>query len=47
MKLKHGLIRKNLLGRKVFYIGRGVITNCSSIPANYIRIPITFAKYAY
>lgn len=43
-KSKEGLIRKNILGRRVHGMFRGVIICDPTLPLDYIRIPVKFAK---
>jgi DNA-directed RNA polymerase II subunit RPB1 len=43
-KSKEGLIRKNILGRRVHGMFRGVIICDPTLPLDFIRIPVKFAK---
>tara|TARA_B110000263_G_scaffold172750_2_gene150731 strand:- start:2356 stop:6645 length:4290 start_codon:yes stop_codon:yes gene_type:complete len=43
-KSKEGLIRKNILGRRVHGMFRGVIVCDPTLPLDHIKIPIKFAK---
>ncbi|KAK1932137.1 hypothetical protein X943_003562 (apicoplast) [Babesia divergens] len=42
---KYGIFRQNLLGFRIDYSGRAVITSSPDLPINYIGLPVDMLKY--